>query len=181
MTHADLVKRADKWLKFNQRCNVIFLEWYGGRQREIPDAIGFKKNSKSVLVECKASYSDFKADEEKYFRKRMAYGMGDFRYYMAPPGIIPIEELPKGWGLLEVYDKKVSTKVKSKVFDKGISSLKNENKLMINALRAVVCSTGKQLEDFRLCNDPVAQERIKLARKERREKRKARKLARSFK
>lgn len=33
---------------------------------------------------------------------KCAAGMGDYRYFLAPTGIIKVEELPRKWGLLEV-------------------------------------------------------------------------------
>jgi len=60
----------------------------------MPDAIGWKKACHSVLVECKVSRADFLADREK-------------PYYLAAKGLIRIEELPAGWGLLEICGREV--------------------------------------------------------------------------
>jgi len=153
MNHDELVKRAEKWLKNSKKCGVVMIEWYGG-PRETPDAIGWYGREEGILIECKSSYEDFKADSRKYFRKTPGRGMGKFRYYMAPPGIIPLDELPPKWGLLEVHEKMVKNVKKAQEFELGIASLKNERKIMINALRAVICSTQKDLSQFRICNDP---------------------------
>lgn len=126
-------------------------EWYGGPS-ETPDTIGFRYNH-SYLIEVKASYSDFKKDSDKYFRKRMGYGMGEFRFYLAPKGLIPKDEIPKNWGLLEVSKDRVYVTLDAKQIKRGVMSFRKENQLMINALRAVVCSTGKDLSEFRICND----------------------------
>jgi len=151
-THAELVKRAGKWLKTRKKCGVIMKEWKGGCG-ETPDAIGFRYNT-SILIEVKISYSDFKKDFDKHFRKRMGYGMGEYRYYMAPKEVIPLDEIPNNWGLLEVKNDRVYIACEAKQVKRGIMTLRKENQLMINALRAVVCSTGKELDEFRLCNDP---------------------------
>jgi len=92
-----LVAAAARWL--GKKCAVVVtdLVTYAG---ETPDAIGWTSVN-SILVECKASRSDFKADARKPFRVR-GEGMGELRYYMTPEGMVQPEELPEGWGLLEV-------------------------------------------------------------------------------
>jgi hypothetical protein len=73
----------------------------------MPDAIGWKKACHSVLVECKASRPDFLVDRDKPCRLRPEAGVGCERYYLAPKGLIRIEELPAGWGLLEVCGREI--------------------------------------------------------------------------
>ena len=73
----------------------------------MPDAIGWKKACHSVLVECKASRPDFLADREKPFRQKPESGVGCERYYLAPRGLISVEELRPGWGLLEVCGREI--------------------------------------------------------------------------
>jgi hypothetical protein len=41
---------------------------------------------------------------KKPFRVYPEQGLGHKRYYLAPRNIIPVNELPEGWGLLEVDD-----------------------------------------------------------------------------
>lgn len=147
-SHKELVERAFKWLKNTKKCGVVMTEWYGGT-RETPDAIGFWAG-KSILVECKISRSDFLGDKNKYFRKRPGYGMGDERYYLAPPGIIEIEDVPKNWGLLIAHKKKIIVAKKAEVFKRKISGIINERKILINAMRAVICETGKEADWFKL-------------------------------
>jgi hypothetical protein len=74
---------------------------------EMPDAIGWKKACHSVLVECKLSRPDFLADREKPFRQKPESGVGCERYYLAPRGLIRVEELRPGWGLLEVCGREI--------------------------------------------------------------------------
>jgi len=70
-------------------------------QAETPDAIGWRNSaSESFLVECKVSRTDFLADRRKPFRRCPEQGMGLYRYYLCPPGIIRVDDLPPGWGLL---------------------------------------------------------------------------------
>ena len=99
MTHEQLVERAVRWLR-SYRCGVVLSE-QACVSGEMPDAIGWKKASHSVLVECKISRADFLADRDKPFRLRPEQGVGSERFYLTPPNLIRIEELPAGWGLLE--------------------------------------------------------------------------------
>jgi len=99
MTHEQLVERAVRWLR-SYRCGVVLSE-QACVSGEMPDAIGWKKASHSVLVECKISRADFLADRDKPFRLKPEKGVGSERFYLTPPNLIRIEELPVGWGLLE--------------------------------------------------------------------------------
>ncbi len=103
MTHAELVARAGRWLKNTKRCGVVLTEFHSAAN-EVPDAIGFKSNGASILVECKTSVSDFYADKKKPGRGRRAGGMGHLRFYMTPPGLLSVDLVRRqrpGWGLLE--------------------------------------------------------------------------------
>lgn len=106
MTHADLVKKAEGWLK--RRCGVVFTEHTGGR--EFPDAIGWR-GGVSTVIECKVSRADFCADLRKRTRKSYDVRPGFHCYYLTPKDllychdeVIPylFRELPDGWGLLEL-------------------------------------------------------------------------------
>jgi hypothetical protein len=99
MTHVQLVERAVRWLR-GYRCGVVLSE-QACVSGEMPDAIGWKKACHSVLVECKVTRGDFLADRAKPFRMKPEKGVGSERFYMVPPGVVKIEELPSGWGLLE--------------------------------------------------------------------------------
>lgn len=109
-THDALVLLAVKWLKLpNSRggpgCQVSFSESRNGVcAGEVPDAIGFRAgvwDEGSVLVEVKVSRADFIADSKKPHRIDPAKGVGQYRYFLAPEGLIKEEELPPGWGLVE--------------------------------------------------------------------------------
>ena len=108
MTHAELVKRAEKWLKNTFHCRVVMSEHVAyTRYGEIPDVIGWV-NGKSILVECKTSRADFMRDKSKPFRSSDALALGAWRFYLTPPGIIQyIGELPFRWGLYEVHGKTI--------------------------------------------------------------------------
>ena len=99
MTHAQLVERAVRWLRA-YRCGVVLSE-QACVSGEMPDAIGWKRASHSVLVECKVTRADFLADRAKPFRQKPEQGVGSERFYLTPPSLVKVEELPAGWGLLE--------------------------------------------------------------------------------
>ena len=114
MNHADLVEIAVKWLRNGARvpdsssrtgerrrnCGVVLSEMVTSTM-ETPDAIGwFLAGDRSVLVECKATRPDFLADKRKMFRRHKSWGCGDYRYFLAPDGLIANHEVPVGWGLL---------------------------------------------------------------------------------
>jgi len=143
MTHTDLVLRAEKWLK-TFGCAVTLRELVAFTSSgEIPDAIGWKGGF-SILVECKASRSDFLADRKKIFRQNPEMGIGSTRLYMCPPEIIKKEDLPDGWGLLWVHEKRVERVVAPKGncfgLDDGLKtfhdrSMQGEVALLLSALR----------------------------------------------
>jgi hypothetical protein len=68
---------------------------------EIPDVLGWD-NRGSIVLECKTSVADFRADHRKPFRVQPQLGLGRQRWYLAPQGVIPVDELPDNWGLLEL-------------------------------------------------------------------------------
>lgn len=107
ITHDYLCQRADRWLR-SISCGVVFNDAFraGTYTGEQPDAIGWRTYT-SFLIECKISRSDFLADKKKHFRMKPEKGMGDWRFYMCPPGIIKPEDLPEGWGLLYCHAKKI--------------------------------------------------------------------------
>lgn len=109
-THRELCDLAVKWLKrphsqSGHGCNVAVSEVASGWNGEIPDAIGFRCSGYrdgSVVVEVKVSRADFLSDKKKPHRKEPEKGMGDWRYFLCPEGVIQAEELPEKWGLLYV-------------------------------------------------------------------------------
>lgn len=100
MNHAELCSRAVRWLRRSAGCSVVLTE-LASNAREIPDAIGWR-GGKSILIEAKVSRSDFLRDAKKLHRTGDGRGMGGWRFYMAPIGILTAQEIPHGWGLLEV-------------------------------------------------------------------------------
>ena len=96
MTHAQLVEKAVEWLRA-YRCGVVLSE-QACVSGEMPDAIGWKRASHSVLVECKISRADFLADRDKPFRQKQELGLGCERFYLTPPALLQLKELPARMG-----------------------------------------------------------------------------------
>ncbi len=146
MTHAEIVERAARWLR--SRYPVVMTELVTAGS-EVPDALGVD-TLRSTLVECKSSRADFRRDRGKCCRRRAALyvedskaihgtGLGLYRFFMAESGVIPVDELPKGWGLLEIHGQRVVTKVPSSQFRRDTYS---EMALLISALRRIGSAPG---------------------------------------
>lgn len=136
-----------QWLRA-YRCGVILSE-QSCASGEMPDAIGWKRACHSVLVECKISRSDFLADREKPFRQKAHLGMGCERYYFVPTGLIRVEELPDGWGLLEYRNRQVvTTRIAAKSL-RTANGFRHEMNLLLASLRRVEIRIEPQtLTDF---------------------------------
>lgn len=109
MTHDQLCDIAVRWLKRPQSqrgpgCACAFKEVASVSGRERADAWGMAYNygGGSNLVEVKVSRADFLSDKNKPHRQRPETGMGEFRYYLCPEGVIQLADLPDRWGLLWV-------------------------------------------------------------------------------
>jgi len=126
---------AVAWLR-RYRCGVVLSE-QACASGEMPDAIGWKKACHSVLVECKASRPDFLADAEKTWRQKPETGVGCERYYLAPRGLIRADEIPSGWGLLEVSDREVETVKRSAKNLRSSLGFQYEMNLLLASLRRV--------------------------------------------
>jgi len=117
ITHSDLVQQAKKWLekahgtKF--ACGVVLTE-YNCATPEIPDVIGFN-HQYSILIECKVSRADFKADKRKPHRQ-YTKKLGNLRYYLTLPNVACPEDIENGWGLLYATDKTINEIKESEYF-----------------------------------------------------------------
>jgi hypothetical protein len=135
MTHARLVSMAVRWLR-RYRCGVVLSE-QACVSGEMPDAIGWKRACHSVLVESKVSRADFLADRDKPFRQSPEKGVGCERYYLAPRGLIKIDELAPGWGLLEVCGREIDRVKASAKNLRSAIGFENEMNLLLASLRRV--------------------------------------------
>ena len=137
ITHKQLVRRIATWYKNRHQSCIVLAEFVTAAQ-EIPDVLVFQSGAHTVLLECKTSRSDFLSDKDKFFRRQEDYGMGEYRYYVAPHGMIQPEELPEGWGLYEVDERFVREKVKAEYKD---ANKKKECMMLMSALRRLEIST----------------------------------------
>lgn len=99
--HRELCLIAGNWLRKSAGCGTVITEMVSAAA-EIPDAIGWKTGM-SILVECKTSRGDFFADARKMQRENPEQGMGDWRVFLTPAGLVTPAEVPNGWGLLELH------------------------------------------------------------------------------
>lgn len=118
-THAELCKKAVGWLRRSHSaggcgCPNAYSEVQSGSNGgEIVDAIGVKtaEGTETIVVEVKVSRSDFLADRRKPFRIDPSSGMGNYRYYLCPEGLITEDDLPPKWGLIHIGDRGKATVV----------------------------------------------------------------------
>ena len=106
--HDRLVDIGERWLRKNG-FPVTYTELRSQGSREEPDIVGFNSKS-SIIIEVKVSRQDFIADKKK--PERTSGGIGVYRFYMTPTGLLNVDEIPNGWGLLEVEKRKVHETVK---------------------------------------------------------------------
>ncbi|MFH2141389.1 MAG: hypothetical protein ABIJ97_03125 [Bacteroidota bacterium] len=97
--HDRLIKMGIAWLDIF--CDLVIPEPYNNNVGEIPDIIGYKNGGRiTYLIECKSSRTDFENEWKK--GKRIEYGgMGNYRYYLIPEGMVESQEIDTAWGILE--------------------------------------------------------------------------------
>ncbi len=100
LTH-HVTKKAVSLIKKVHNTNIGAIEFCGGWNKERCDAVLFSSIT-SYMIETKISRSDFLADAKKPFRINPDEGIGEYRYYACPTGLIKPEELPDKWGLIYV-------------------------------------------------------------------------------
>lgn len=110
-THTELVALGAKWLR-KQGFPVVATELVAAGCKEYPDVIGFRSTC-SAVVEVKVSRADFLADRLKPHRMDGS-GMGLYRFFLAPAGVVEPEDLPARWGLLQAHGQRVVEIVRPK-------------------------------------------------------------------
>ena len=119
MTHAEMVRRARNFLWAYEppdkrpRASVICTEVSASRSAENPDVFGIGPDGTSYLIECKVSRADFLGDKNKPHRSADLH-LGVYRWFCAPSGIIQPHELPPGWGLIQIVNKKLTERIEPK-------------------------------------------------------------------
>lgn len=140
MTHKQLVDRAKRWLLgHNGGCTIAVGELVTSAG-EIPDAIGFMVGGGiSVLLECKISRADYLKDKNKIYRLQKEYGMGNFRYFFTPKGLLPLEDIPEKWGLLELSEHDMVRIIKKAEYQEA--NKKHEITLLTSFIRRLQLSS----------------------------------------
>jgi hypothetical protein len=129
-SHAALCIRAAKWLQRTVKCHAVMVDTKTSHGGEEPDAIGWRWNGVSVLAECKRSRGDFRADLQKPHRVKPECGMGNWRWYLTPPGLLRPDEIPCPWGLLECHKKNI--RVRKEAVFVPVPNLHAERMLLIH-------------------------------------------------
>lgn len=135
LSHRDLCVKAAKYLRYTgihsfHKCQYVVCEL--DRVGECPDAFGISSRS-TQLIEVKMSRSDFLVDKKKYWRKYPELGLGEFRSYMCPIGIIKENDLPEKWGLLYVSNEGKITIIKNPEIQSN--NYKEERCILLSLLR----------------------------------------------
>lgn len=116
ISHGDLVKRAQRWLIGTARCNLALIHRQPWSCKEHPDAIGWLPDGRCIVVECKMSPADWRADRYKAFRRAGQAPMGMYRYYLTPKGVITHNGwTPEGHGWIELCGSRVFKRVAAPV------------------------------------------------------------------
>lgn len=106
--HQRLVALGAAWLK-REGFGVVATEIRAVGSVEEPDVIGFRSTC-SAILEVKVSRADYLADAQKPHRRRP--GLGNYRFYLCPEGLLLPEDLPPGWGLLHAAGRRVRSAVR---------------------------------------------------------------------
>ena len=148
LSHEDLRKLATRWLKTRTvsceegglprggRCSIACSELVSSAD-DTPDAIGWDPVGRSILIECKSNRADFHQDGNKR-RSAVGLGMGNQRYYMAPFGVIPKDQIPKDWGLLEVEETgRIWCTVRASIREIDAHEQCNEKLMLLSLIRRI--------------------------------------------
>lgn len=154
MNHKDIINASIKWCK-SHGYHLILEEFVAGHM-ENPDVLAFG-NAHSLMIEVKVSRQDFLKDAEKFPRRNPKHGVGNYRYYACPEGLIKENEIPKGWGLIYIIDKKAKTIKGHKSNCVTVefpleffnANLRQERTMLMSALRRV------KMKEIKNCNYKV--------------------------
>ena len=102
--HKQLKELAMHWLK-GKVTDLVACEvkLYVRRKKLVADAAGINLKKKEIrFIEVKVSKSDLKRDLLLYDEKFAYNRIGHYAYIMSPMGVLDPEDLPQGYGHLEV-------------------------------------------------------------------------------
>jgi len=136
ITHAIGVSMAAGWLK--KKYPIVITELnHGGSEQA--DALAFN-SGESCMVEVKISRSDFLADAKKWFRLYSDKGVGTYRYYLCPEGLIQTTDLPLNYGLLWVVGQRIRVMRKAEALFK---ESRTEISILVSLIRRIGQSCPK--------------------------------------
>ncbi len=143
VTHLYLVIAGAVWVR--KRSVLVFCELVVPTTGEQPDVIGWttRGGGECHVIECKASRADFLSNKHKGF-ERLGVGVGHYRWYLVPKGIVTLDDVAEGWGLLELrrsghdrghYIKKLIEAPPLKPLDGMTGAAQQERKMLITLAR----------------------------------------------
>lgn len=141
-THDTLCALAANWAR-SRRYPMVLCDVRSWATSEQPDVIAWKNSGASLVLEVKTSRADFKHDAEKSFRRDAERGMGYARCFVVPAGLVSVDELPKGWGLIEARGPRLVVVKKSAPFT--LHNVRAERDLLVMALRRATEGWGRQI------------------------------------
>jgi hypothetical protein len=145
--HSKLCERAGAWLASRWKCAVVAVEPRAWAVQEEPDAFGWDIDGGSHLVECKVGLADFLRDAHKPHRGPK--GMGTFRWYLAPKGVVPVDKLPPYWGLATVSGQMKRVVIERPAWDRPFTD--ERAKREAGLLACIVRRTHDYKPVLRLC------------------------------
>lgn len=130
LSHSELVDKGRIWAF--KKCGIVITEL--AALGEEPDVFGCCSGT-SMLLEAKATRSDFLSDKNKSFRRNEFQGIGHYRYYITNPGVAKVEEMPANWGLIEVREGRYYT-LKKAEYIKDINH-PHERRILLSVIRRI--------------------------------------------
>ncbi len=154
MNHHDLVLRVAHWARNTKKLGAVLTE-IGTDGGEFPDVIAWSTYGESWLIECKISRADFHRDKKKQFRRFPERGLGTYRVFATPPGLITVKELPPRWGLIEVRARTVKVRRRPERHELPPFLHMREKRLLVSAIRRATEGWGRQVFGGLTPRDPM--------------------------
>ena len=138
--HKHLKKIGMYWLK-TKVTDLVCVEAKYKNFRSIADVAGINLKREEVrIIECKATYQDFKRDTKLLDIEKSYYKHCHYFYIFCPKDVIKITDIPKEYGLLYLLDNDEVQVVRNPIKYKGRlktmykTSLKNISRAITNTL-----------------------------------------------
>jgi hypothetical protein len=110
MTHEDIIAPACKWLVKEGGCVTAFKVASAlAGEEQVPFLIGIGSFGRTISLKIYLSREDFLEDKQTGFQKAPGTDLGQYRFLVAPAGVVLPEEVPANWGLLQVNESQAIT------------------------------------------------------------------------